>query len=77
MFTPPRKLMASSSSSSASGGIGFTGALTFLFVALKLTDHIGWPWLWVLAPAWIPLAIVLLCLVGLEIFAGLDALRKR
>lgn len=66
-----------SSSSPASGGIGFSGALTILFVALKLTGHINWPWLWVLAPTWIPLAIGLLCLITLGIIAGLEALRKR
>jgi hypothetical protein len=69
--------MTSSSSSSTSGGIGFSGALTILFVGLKLTGHISWPWLWVLAPAWIPLAIGLLCLIGLGVIAGLEALRKR
>lgn len=41
-----------------SGGIGFCGALTVLFVGLKLTDHIDWSWWWVLSPIWIPLAIL-------------------
>lgn len=31
--------------------------LTILFVGLKLTGYISWPWLWVLAPAWLPLLI--------------------
>ena len=39
---------------STSGGIGFFGALTLLFVALKLTGFIGWDWVWVLSPLWIP-----------------------
>ncbi len=30
--------------------------LGLLFVALKLTHVVAWPWLWVLAPFWIPLA---------------------
>ena len=30
-----------------------------LFVGLKLTGFIDWSWLWVLAPLWIELAIVL------------------
>jgi hypothetical protein len=47
----------SSSSSSSSGGIGFSGLLTVLFVGLKLTGHITWPWLWVLSPIWISLLI--------------------
>jgi len=46
-----------SSSSSSSGGIGFSGLLTVLFVGLKLTGHITWPWLWVLSPIWISLLI--------------------
>ena len=40
-----------SSSSSSSGGIGFFGLLTILFVALKLTGFIDWSWWWVLSPA--------------------------
>lgn len=47
----------SSSSSSSSGGIGFPGLLTVLFVGLKLTGHITWPWVWVLSPIWISLLI--------------------
>ena len=36
-----------------SGGIGFTGLLTVLFVALKLLGVISWKWVWVLCPLWI------------------------
>lgn len=39
--------------SSNSGGIGFVGALTILFIGLKLTGHIGWSWWWVLSPVWV------------------------
>lgn len=46
-----------SKSTSSSGGIGFCGLLTILFITLKLLDKIDWSWWWVLAPAWIPLAI--------------------
>ena len=34
--------------------------LTVLFVGLKLTNCIDWSWWWVLAPLWIPSALVLL-----------------
>lgn len=44
---------------STNGGIGFLGALTILFIALKLTHIIDWSWWWVLAPLWIPVAVVL------------------
>ena len=40
-------------------GCGFFGLLTIVFIALKLTGHIGWPWWIVLAPMWGPLALVL------------------
>jgi hypothetical protein len=46
-----------------SGGIGFCGLLTVLFIGLKLTGHIGWPWIWVVSPLWIPLALVVVLAV--------------
>jgi hypothetical protein len=58
-----------SSSSSSSGGIGFSGLLTVLFVGLKLTGHITWPWLWVLSPIWISLLIGIAILTILLIVA--------
>ena len=58
-----------SSSSSSSGGVGFSGLLTVLFIGLKLTGHITWPWIWVLSPMWISallaIAIVLVALIVL------------
>jgi transmembrane Fragile-X-F protein len=42
-----------------SGGIGFTGLLTILFIGLKLGGVIAWSWWWVLSPLWIPPALVL------------------
>lgn len=41
------------------GGSGFLGLLTLIFITLKLTGYITWSWWWVLAPMWIPLAIIL------------------
>jgi len=57
-------------SSSSSGGIGFAGLLTVLFVALKLCNVIDWTWMWVLAPIWISacLAIIVLSIVFLVLF---------
>jgi len=37
-------------STQASGGIGFFGLLTILFIGLKLGGIINWSWLWVLSP---------------------------
>lgn len=36
----------------------FPAALGLLFIGLKLAGYITWPWLWVLAPFWISLALV-------------------
>lgn len=58
----------SQSSSTSSGGIGFSGALTILFIGLKLTHTIAWSWWWVLSPLWLPLAIIL-PIVGLAYLA--------
>lgn len=34
----------------ATGGIGFLGLLTIVFIVLKLTNFIDWSWWWVLLP---------------------------
>ena len=47
-------------SSSSSSGIGFSGLLTIVFIVLKLTGHINWSWVWVLAPLWGGIALVIL-----------------
>ena len=45
------------------GGISFFGALTVLFIGLKLSGIIHWSWCWVLSPIWLPSAVVLTVLV--------------
>ena len=49
---------------SSSGGIGFVGLLTILFIGLKLTGYIAWSWWWVLSPVWISAIIVILAIIG-------------
>jgi len=51
-------------------GIGFGGLLTILFIGLKLTGQVDWDWIWVVAPLWAPIAIVLgsILLVGAGVF---------
>ena len=39
-------------------GLGFVDALTLLFIALKLTGHITWSWIWVLSPIWISISFL-------------------
>ena len=51
--------MSTNSSSSSSGGIGFVGLLTIVFITLKLTGFIDWSWWWVLSPIWITVAILI------------------
>jgi hypothetical protein len=46
-----------------SSGIGFVGLLTILFIALKLTGHITWSWIWVLSPIWISTVIIIAIIV--------------
>lgn len=55
------------------GGIGFIGLLTILFIGLKLTGYIAWNWFWVLCPLWIPVAlasgiIITICLSIIVIY---------
>ena len=53
----------SDNKSTTSSGIGFSGLLVILFIALKLTGYITWSWLWVLAPIWNPVVIVVYILI--------------
>lgn len=48
--------------------ISFCGTLTILFIALKLTGVISWPWLWVLSPLLIGYAVVILLFIIALIF---------
>lgn len=48
----------SNNSSTRSGGIGFFGLLTLLFIALKLTGSITWSWFWVLSPLFFGFGLV-------------------
>lgn len=49
-------------STQSSGGIGIVGALGVVFVTLKLTNQIDWPWWQVLIPFWAPPAALLVVL---------------
>ncbi|MBK1883697.1 hypothetical protein JIN85_14865 [Luteolibacter pohnpeiensis] len=67
----------SNSSSSSSSGISFLGLLAIVFITLKLTGAIHWPWLWVVSPLWIPITLILLALVGyLLVMVVMTVLRK-
>lgn len=52
-----------SNSKATGGGIGFSGLLGILFIALKLCGVINWSWWWVLAPFWIPIVLVIIIIL--------------
>lgn len=45
------------------GGISFSGALTLIFIVLKLCGVIDWSWLWVLSPIWLSFLIVIAIII--------------
>ncbi len=59
------------------GGIGFTGLLTILFIALKLTGVINWSWIWILSPIWISIALVIGIVVIILIIVIIHAIFSR
>ena len=52
-----------------SRGAGLVSTLTILFIILKITGVLSWPWIWVLSPIWITL-IVAIVLFGLVLIIG-------
>jgi hypothetical protein len=64
------KLTNNNNGSASSGsGIGVLGLMGVMFIGLKLTGYINWPWVWVLAPFWgaFLLAIVFLAIAAILI----------
>ena len=65
------------------GGIGFFGALTLILIVLKLLKLIDLSWIWVLAPLWIPTALVIagiaiyLLVLGVILIVAKIGYRKR
>jgi len=65
--------MSNNNSGSKSGGIGFVGLLTIVFIVLKLTGVIAWSWVWVLAPLWISFGLwlgLVIIIGGIALLAG-------
>jgi len=50
--------MESEPMNKGSAGVYSVDLLLIAFIVLKLTGVINWSWVWVLAPFWIPLLIV-------------------
>ena len=55
----------------------FVSLLAVAFIVLKLCGVIDWAWIWVLAPVWIPFALVLAIVVVTFIVAFVIALVQR
>lgn len=43
----------------SSNGLGLGTILFLIFLVLKLTGYIDWSWWWIMAPIWIPVAILI------------------
>lgn len=65
------------SSSTTTGGLGFTGVLTLIFITLKLLNVIDWSWIWVLSPLWIAFLIFVFCAICIILFYAIKSIIKR
>jgi hypothetical protein len=54
----------SQTGSASSGGIGFFGLLTIVFIILKLIGKIDWSWFWVLSPLIISIGLGIVLFVA-------------
>lgn len=69
--------MSSKNNSAQSGGVGFVGLLTLLFIGLKLTHNIDWSWWWVLSPSLITIGVCLLIIVFALVMAVVQHTQKQ
>lgn len=68
--------MKNNESKGASGGIGFVGLLTIVFITLKLLGKITWSWVWVLSPIWISIIIYVVIIIIALIAAAISSRRR-
>ena len=45
------------------GGVGICGVVGIVFIILKLCGLIHWSWIWVLAPFWMPFALIIVIII--------------
>lgn len=57
--------------------IGFLPLLCLLFIGLKLTGYVTWPWLWVLSPVLIPMALGVLAIALVVVARLLETPEQR
>ena len=60
------------SKNNGSGGVGFCGLLTTVFIVLKLVGVISWSWFWVLSPTifGIVIGVILVIIIWFSSFRG-------
>ena len=68
--------MKNNESKGTSGGIGFVGLLTIVFITLKLLRKITWSWVWVLSPIWISIIIYVVIIIIALIAAAISRRRR-
>jgi hypothetical protein len=66
----------SNQSNATSSGIGFGSVLFLIFMTLKLTGVIHWPWWWVTAPLWGGIVLVLGIMLIVLVFAIIGEMLK-
>lgn len=69
--------MKNNESKGATGGIGFVGLLTIVFITLKLLGKITWSWVWVLSPIWISIIISVAVIIIALIAAVISSHRRQ
>ena len=45
-------------------------------ITLKVFNFVDWSWWWVLAPFWVPIALVLLLVILLAVFGRIKIIKK-
>lgn len=55
----------------------FYGLLAGTIISLKLTGHIDWSWVWVLAPIWIPAGLFVVIIFVALLSMVLHMVNKR
>ncbi len=58
-----------------SNGLSFGSVLCLIFITLKLTGLINWPWLWVLSPLLI--GVLLLIISNIIVWIVKDIMERR
>lgn len=57
--------------------ISFPLGLFLVFLTLKLTGYIDWSWFWVTAPLWIGIALAMVFIALVGVFACIVAILER